>query len=53
MLKAIADAVTAFFVIVAAILFWKLANKFGAKISTKHFILILAGLLLILWALSF
>lgn len=51
MLKAILDAATAFFVVVAAFLFWSLANKYGARISVRRFMLILVGLALILWTL--
>lgn len=51
MFKTILDAVTAFFVVAAAFLFWSLANKYGAKISGKRFVLILVGLALILWTL--
>lgn len=46
------DAVTAFFVVVAAVLFWKLANQFGAGISFKRLILILTGMFLILLAIG-
>jgi len=47
MLEAIADAVTVIFAVAAALLFWKLANKFGAKISFNRLILIAAGMLLL------
>ena len=47
MLEAIADVVTVIFGVAAAVLFWKLANKFGAKISFNRLILIMMGLALL------
>lgn len=47
------DAVTVLFTLAAASMLCILANKFGAKISAKRFILIVAGLLLIFVACKF
>ena len=52
MFKVILDAVTTVFVVAAAFFFWTLANKFGARISFKKFVLILVGLALILLAMG-
>jgi len=52
MFGAILDAVTAIFTAVAAVLFWMLVNKFGARLSFKRLILILLGLVLILLAIG-
>ncbi len=52
MIEAILDVAAIIFFMVATLLFWKLANRLGAKISSNQLILILFGLALILMAIG-